>query len=242
MSGEGGLGPRAPLGRQAQDGRAAGQVAEGRGTEGRDMARVDDYAAAYRLAAEQLGRESFARIAARSGFATEGGTTFRVPFLDRTFLVDYPGFAFRAAEGADAPAPALPEQVLILHYMSGGEALPPSGAWVAYREIPGATFYFGAFVKRALDPLKKVFGAQPGDLAAPATKLGGTPLGEGDASFRFQLLPRVPVQVIVWQGDAEFAAEASILFDRSIEGFLSPEDIAWLAGMLVYRLIALSRT
>lgn len=205
------------------------------------MARVDDYAAARRLAAEQLARESFEHIAARSGFASENGATLRVPFLDRTYLVDYPDFAFRAADGADPPAPALPEQVLILHYMSGGGAPPPGGEWVAYREIPGATFYFGAFVKRALDPLKKAFGSQPGAMAAAAAKLGGTPQGQGDASFRFQPLPRVPMQVIVWQGDAEFPAEASILFDRSIEGFLSPEDVAWLAGMVVYRLIALSR-
>jgi hypothetical protein len=50
----------------------------------------------------------------------------------------------------------------------------------------------------------------------------------------------VPVRIILYAGDAEFAPEANILFDRSIGGMLSPEDIAWLAGMLVYRLIGLS--
>lgn len=205
------------------------------------MARVDDYAAAQRLAAEKLGLEPLERIAARSGLATLGGAALEVPFLDRIYRVDYPDFRFQEAGKVSAPPPPLPEQVLILHYMAGGKDAPPPGEWVAYREIPGATFYYGAFVKRALDPLKKVFGSEPKALAGPAAKLGGQPLGEGDASFRFQPFPRVPMQVIVWQGDEEFPAEASILFDRSVVGYLSPEDIAWLAGMLVYRLIGLAR-
>jgi hypothetical protein len=45
----------------------------------------------------------------------------------------------------------------------------------------------------------------------------------------------------VWEGDDEFEPEANIVFDRTIGGILSPEDIAWAAGMVVYRLMALSR-
>jgi len=54
-------------------------------------------------------------------------------------------------------------------------------------------------------------------------------------------LPNVPVRLILWAGDDEFPAAANILFDQNIGGILSPEDIAWLSGMLVYRLIALSK-
>jgi hypothetical protein len=68
----------------------------------------------------------------------------------------------------------------------------------------------------------------------------GRPVEPGDAGFEFQLFPKVPVRLIFYAGDAEFAPEANILFDRSIGGMLSPEDIAWLSGMLVYRLIGLS--
>jgi hypothetical protein len=45
----------------------------------------------------------------------------------------------------------------------------------------------------------------------------------------------------LWEGNAEFPSEANILFDETIGDILSPEDVAWLAGMLVYRLTALSR-
>jgi hypothetical protein len=92
-----------------------------------------------------------------------------------------------------------------------------------------------------VDPLKKVFGRNVAGFRAAAARLNGSAVGFGDAAFDFRVLPRVPMRLILHAGDEEFPAEASILFDRSIGGILSPEDIAWLAGMVVYRLIGLSR-
>jgi len=51
----------------------------------------------------------------------------------------------------------------------------------------------------------------------------------------------VPLRLILWQGDNEFPPDASILFDETAGDYLSPEDAAWLAGMVVYRLAALSK-
>ena len=131
--------------------------------------------------------------------------------------------------------------MLILHYLRAGGLQFPTGNWIAYREIQGASFYFSAFVKRAIDPLKKTFGSNIQGLVQAAEKLGGQTIPAGDAGFEFRVLPRIPVQLILWEGDAEFPAEANILFDETIGDILSPEDVAWLAGMLVYRLMALSR-
>jgi hypothetical protein len=41
----------------------------------------------------------------------------------------------------------------------------------------------------------------------------------------------------LWKGDEEFPPEGNILFDRSIIGVLSAEDVAWLSGMVVYPMI-----
>ena len=119
---------------------------------------------------------------------------------------------------------------------------PVLGQWVSYREIPGASFYFSAFVKRAIDPLKNVFGQDPQGLTNAAKELNGNPIEPGDAGFEFALLPKVSLQLVLYVGDDEFPAEANILFDRSVGEILSSEDIAWLAGMLVYRLIGLSKS
>lgn len=206
------------------------------------MARIDDYRAAAALARERLARVSAGEIRRRSGFgpAGEGGEALRVPFLDRVYRVELPGGAFadENAPGAEVP---LQEQVLLLHYLLSDPPPEPGGEWVAYREIPGAGFYFGAFVRRAIDPLKKAFGADPNAFAAAARRLGGAPVALGDAAFDFRVLPHAPIRLVLYAGDEEFPPEAAILFRRGIEALLPPEDIAWLAGMLVYRLIARSR-
>ncbi len=204
------------------------------------MARIDDYAAAKRLAVEALMTEAFNDILSRCGFEAPDAHLFQVRFLDRVYGITYPEFSFQDEKDPGKEVP-LQEQVLILHYMVGKGASGPAGDWVAYREIPGAGFYFGAFVKRAIDPLKKAFGNDAAALARAASVLGAKAVEPGDAAFEFILFPRVRMRLVLWQGDEEFPPEANILFNGSISEIFSPEDIAWLAGMLVYRLIALSR-
>jgi hypothetical protein len=203
------------------------------------MARIDDYQQARDLAAKELAAENLNTIAQRSGFDTEGSALLCVPFLGRTYAVTYPGFEFDDRDNPGAQVP-LQEQVLILHYLQGCRPRL-EGRWVAYRELPGAGFYFGAFVKRAVDPLKKVFGQNVAALNKAAARLGAVPMETGSAGFLLNLLPYAPIQMIVWEGDEEFPAEANILFDAAVGDYLSPEDAAWLASLAVYRLMALAR-
>jgi hypothetical protein len=204
------------------------------------MPRIDDYINARKLAVEKLSPESFEKIAQRSGFEPSDGPSLHIPFLDRTYLVSYPHFEFEDQADNQKEIP-LQEQVLILHYLMAAETPDLTGKWVSYREIPGASFYFGAFVKRAVDPLKKVFGQNISGFCQAAEKLQARKIENGDAGFEFPMFPAVPLQLILWEGDNDFPAEANILFDKTIGRMLSPEDVAWLAGMVVYRLIALSR-
>ncbi len=209
------------------------------------MARVDDYANAKKIAVEKLRAVAFEALLKRSGFTASGPHTLRVPFLDQVYRVGVSDFTFSREETAGrdtATEVPLQEQVLLLHYLMAETVAPPTGDWISYREIPGAAFYFSAFVKRAVDPLKKVFGRNTEALLKTAPLLQGTPIDAGDAGFEFRVLPRVPLQLILWEGDDEFPPEANILFDESIGEILSPEDVAWISGMLVYRLMALGRS
>lgn len=204
------------------------------------MPRIDDYIAARALAIERLAAEPYEILLRRSGFEPEEAGAFRVSLLNRTFRLSYPDFAFRdaAVPGKEVP---LQEQILILHYLQAGLPEQPLGDWVAYREIPGAAFYYAAFLKRAVEPLKRAFGQNVAALRRAAARLNGVAVEFGDAGYDFRVFPKTPLRLILHAGDDEFPAEATILFDRSIARMLSPEDIAWLAGMLAYRLIGLSR-
>jgi hypothetical protein len=202
------------------------------------MARVDDFKQARALAVKQLAVEKKDDLAQRSGWQkTPGG--LRVPFLNRVYSVSLPNFDFidEADPTADIP---LQEQVLILHYLQGVKPVLKN-KWIAYREIPGAAFYFGPFMKRAIEPLKKVFGQHPSALRQAAVKLDAILLPSGPCAFQFNVLPYAPIQIILWEGDDEFPAEANILFDASAGDYLLPEDAAWLASLTVYRLMALAR-
>ena len=49
-----------------------------------------------------------------------------------------------------------------------------------------------------------------------AVRLGALPLETGNAAYCFYPLPYAPVQLILWEGDDEFPAEANILFDATV--------------------------
>jgi hypothetical protein len=204
------------------------------------MPRIDDYKNARKLAIDKLATESFESILQRTGFEASEVNQFRVAFLNRLYSIDFPGLEFKDEAGPGKEVP-IQEQILILHYMSATAPPPLTGNWISYREIPGASFYYSAFVKRALDPLIKTFGQNAECLLEAGKRLRGQTIDSGDVGYEFRLLPNVSVRLILWTGDDEFPASANIVFDENIGGILSPEDIAWLAGMLAYRLIALSR-
>ena len=235
------------------------------------MARIDDYQQARDLAARELAGGTAEEIAGRAGLHLSEDSRLRAEFLGKIYDIAYPQFSFTDTGSPSADVP-LQEQVLILHYLQGCRPVL-IGRWIAFREIPGAGFYFGAFVKRAVDPLKQAFGAHVERLhraaveiltekfGAPpkmleadydhgrnfeeaqwaAAALKGAPVDTGDAGYRFAPLPYAPVQIILWEGDEEFPAEANILFDATIGDYLSPEDAAWLASLVVYRLIGAAR-
>ena len=204
------------------------------------MPRIDDYKTARQMAIERLVTESFDTIIQRTGFESVADDKVRVPFLNRAYRIGFPELTFEDEEDSQKEVP-IQEQILILHYMLSPAPSPLTDNWISYREIPGASFYYSSFVKRAIDPLKKVFGQNIDDFIRAGDILGGETIDTGDAGYEFRLFPNIPVRLILWAGDEEFPAEANMVFDENIGSMLSSEDIAWLAGMLVYRLIALSK-
>ena len=137
------------------------------------------------------------------------------------------------------------QQVLILHYLQGSmtsQGMSATGEWISFQDVPDGRFYMGAFLKRAKDPLVKTFGPKPDRLTEVSSKAyNASPLDFGDFSVLVHAFPRVPVALVLWEGDDEFPPEGNILFDRSISHILSAEDIAWLAGMVIYPLTGMAK-
>ena len=207
------------------------------------MARIDDYIKASELGKKALAGEDPKKIAARSGaeYVEEpnGKMGFSIDFLNKKVLVSWPELNF--STGTDKEDLPIQEQVLLLHYLNMAENIEVLGEWIAYQEVPDGKFYLDAFIRRAKNPMLQGFGNNPELLVQLAGEVyGATPLSQGDVAVRIQALPLVPVALILWRGDDEFPPEGTILFDKSVPKALSAEDIAWLAGMIIYPLLGMA--
>jgi hypothetical protein len=58
---------------------------------------------------------------------------------------------------------------------------------------------------------------------------------DGDWAFEVRPLPRVPVTIVLWQGDEEVGDGGTLLFDVSARAYL-PNLLEELAGLTVWRL------
>ncbi len=136
--------------------------------------------------------------------------------------------------------------ILLLHYAAAAlRGIPElGGEWISFRELPAGEFYYPAFRKRALEPLLAKYGRSPREaVAGLRDRLPGTAgeLPEGDACAVIEVLPGVPVKIVFWLADAEFPAEAAMLFDRTAGSVFCTEDIAVLGGLLAASLPALAQ-
>ncbi|HZK83642.1 MAG TPA: DUF3786 domain-containing protein [Desulfosporosinus sp.] len=137
----------------------------------------------------------------------------------------------------DGYVPDVMATIIILNYLAYAQPLPESApSWVSIKEIPGGMLFYSTFHKTAISVLIEAFGHQTSRLMTAARSLGGQAGPFGDASIVFRAFPEIPLCVIVWQGDEEVSANATILYDPSIELMLGSAisiDLGiYLAGQL----------
>lgn len=158
------------------------------------------------------------------------GTGYRIPWPD---LVAYP------ADGGDAcPANV---QGLFLYYLATADGCPPADTWVAFRDLPDGWLYHQAFQGYTGQVLVQALGNDVDALATATRALGGEALAVSDCGYAFQVLPRVRLAVVYWQGDEEFEPRAQVLFDAAAGHYLPIDGLALLGSDLVRRLLSISQ-
>lgn len=209
------------------------------------MSRTDEYREALRLAEEALNKADITLLARQSGAEVirpdAGAAGLRLRLFNNPVLIQ-PGTPFIIQNEEQQAEVSLEEKIVICHYLLQAKGTSPSSQWITFRQIPDGQFYDAAFQQRTRGPFLSLFGDRPDLFRASAEQLAGVPVAAGDAGMIFPVLPRVPVQLILWQGDEELPPESTILFDATISDYLPAEDIAVLSGMLVYRLIHIAKT
>ncbi len=163
-----------------------------------------------------------------------------MPYLDRTCRITLPAGEVSYTDGD--PALSAKDAILVLDYFTRASGAPLTGNLITYQELPDGLNYVGVFATRTTKPLVANFGSDPERFAAAAAKIGGKPADYGDVGVTFSVFPRVPLTYVFWKGDDEFPPEASILFDSTVPGYLSNDDIHNLCESIVWRLVRLSKS
>jgi hypothetical protein len=192
------------------------------------------YPLAFRRASDELASRDLTEVARRAGARLEG-RRLRLAWLGQPVEVESPGQAGGEA-GFNPAGLSLAEKILILHYLLSTGSQPVRGRQVSFKQLPGASFYEPTYRKRGPERIARRFGSDPQAFRLACRALGWEPAELGDASFGFEVFPRLRGTVVLNRGDEEFPPEATLLFEDRIVNLLPLEDVAVLAGLLASRL------
>ncbi|GAJ24463.1 unnamed protein product, partial [marine sediment metagenome] len=153
----------------------------------------------------------------------------------QSYLITLPNIEISLVDSAEEVT--IRDKLLILHYFTSAKGTPATNRLITFRELPEGSVYSPTFSKRTIKPLLDHFGKEPRLLVDAGEKLGGHKADYGDTAVTINAFNRVPLTIILWQGDDELAPQANVVFDANISDYLPTEDITVLCETITWRLI-----
>ena len=124
---------------------------------------------------------------------------------------------------------------IIFYLLKAGDE-QVSGEWISEKELPGGTTFFRGPHALPVRLIEEKFEKDLEPFCKACENLGGKPLSMADASYSFQVLPKVPVAMLFWPADEEFDARARMLFDKSIARHIPIDIIFGISEELCFRI------
>jgi len=142
--------------------------------------------------------------------------SFSIKFLNTDYMVDLIEKQIYLNDSGSLSKPAaFLEELCILAYLINAKDIQLTDKLVRPESLPGGQFFFRGVHKLPTEKLEKAFGAQPKVLLEASERFNAQKCEYGDASVSLFILPRLPLTTVIWGGDDEFDARASILFDQT---------------------------
>lgn len=182
----------------------------------------------------KVAQADFAAMASATGAALLPGPpeALEIPFLGIPHRLTAADVAAASGE-----PPTVWVKVFLYIYATRANGNPPSGRWVAFRELPNTVSKAKTFEKVAGE-VAQTFAGREEELKKAAQALGGgeIPYGSADLALRFSALPRVPLLLLYWRGEEEFPARSALLLDAGVLDYLDQEALVFLAEAFVKKL------
>lgn len=130
------------------------------------------------------------------------------------------------------------DQTLMAYYFITCDGSTPCGSWISFSELPDGRFYDYAFQGYSGHRVAEAFGNNLQLFCKAAINLGGEEWNSwGDAHYRFQALPYVPLLSVYQLGDEDFPSSCKILYDAAVRHHLPTDVCALIGSSLARRLI-----
>jgi len=129
------------------------------------------------------------------------------------------------------------QQLCLLAYLINAQDLPLANKLVRAEALPGGQFFFRGIHNLPTEKLEKAFGERPEALYQIAERFEAKRCEFGDASIQLYVLPRIPLTIVVWRGDEQFNARASILFDQTAAAHLPLDALLAAVNLAVEALV-----
>ena len=162
-----------------------------------------------------------------------------VRLLNRRVLVNPAARRLDWGDGAteEERPPGFHVALVAVVYLLEAKEAPLAGEWVTGEMLPAGTFFFRGLHAIPTAEVARRFGEDVDGFRGAAARLGGKVVEGGDVCVELEALPRVPLRVVLWEGDEEFAARVTMLFDRTAGVHLPLDALLSLAQHVVSALV-----
>ncbi len=157
---------------------------------------------------------------------------YLITLLNSEYVVNLPDKQVLSAK--DRSLAGFIEELCILAYLINSQDVPLAGKLTPPQALPGGEFFFRGPHKLDTDKLEKTFGQNPERLYDVMDRFAAKRYKFGDAAIELFILPRIPLTIVIWRGDDEFPARASVLFDQTAAAQLLL-DALWAAANLTIK-------
>ncbi|MCC5910595.1 MAG: DUF3786 domain-containing protein [Clostridiaceae bacterium] len=207
--------------------------------------KINNYKLCYENLCLEFAKHDPEEMAIKSGalYDTEK-KQFTLTCLNKEYLISYPTGIIQLKvshqENTLIDDESFYLKILIISYLHRCNKSLLTKKWVPFRELEGVGHAYDGFARQGINKLVDFFGYKGELFSSSAVKLGGKKYPFGDIGFEINVLPNLPVILILWLGDEEFDATATILYDTSAVDQLHVEDLAVVGSLVADELIRIA--